>query len=319
MIPKVTVIIPAYNAEQFIEECVRSVLDQTLKEIEVILIDDGSTDRTGSILEELTVGRENVKLIHQENKGLYKSREIGLSIATGEYIGWVDADDFVSIKMYEVLYNTAVENNSELVICDYSWFPGAIATKGKWFREYNGVVDASFVEHNSQPWNKIVRRELMDRLQIGSFFTTCFDDIYIRLLMEARNPVTIREQLYNYRINSGSMSIRYKNVNHYERFVKASKNLRKIMKPVINNTYWADYFDYRIIYYLLMTMIVSANSNNKDIYESSKKEFLGMSPRNNQHFWSLIKEDFGIEKGFAICWLVPVNYNIANMITNIFM
>lgn len=199
---KVSVIIPAYNAEPYIEQCVNSVLYQTLEDIEIIFINDGSTDRTGEVLEQLVVGHPNARVIHQENKGLYRTREIGLSLATGDYVGWIDADDFVEPQMYEVLYNTAIEHDSELVICDYSWIPRKTRTKEKWFREYKGTVDVSFIEQNSQVWNKIVKRELLNRLGVGPLFISCFDEIYIRVLMEAKNPVNIKQPLYNYRVGS---------------------------------------------------------------------------------------------------------------------
>ena len=83
---KVSVIIPAYNAEPYIEQCVNSVLYQTLEDIEIIFINDGSTDRTGEVLEQLVAGHPNARVIHQENKGLYRTREIGLSLATGDYV-----------------------------------------------------------------------------------------------------------------------------------------------------------------------------------------------------------------------------------------
>lgn len=213
--PKVTVIVPAYNAEPYIEQCADSILHQTLNDMEVIFIDDGSTDRTGEIIDNLVKGYSNVRVIHQQNKGLYKTREIGLALATGDYVGWVDADDYVERNMFEILFNAALTNDSELVICDYSWFPEKITTKEKWFREYAGRVDTTFVERNSQPWNKIVKRELMERLNIGAYFVSCFDEIYIRILMAAKNPITIRQPLYNYRVGGGTMSSSYTNVTHY--------------------------------------------------------------------------------------------------------
>ena len=133
--PKVSIIIPAYNAEKYIVECVNAVLNQTLDDIEAIIIDDGSTDKTGVLIDELTKDISFAKVIHQENKGLYKTREIGLSLATGDYVGWIDADDYPELNMFEVLYNAALEHDSELVICDYSWFPEKIGTKEKWFRD----------------------------------------------------------------------------------------------------------------------------------------------------------------------------------------
>ena len=313
--PKVTVIIPAYNAEPYIEQCANSVLNQTLTDIEILFIDDGSTDQTGVILDRLTADHSNARVIHQENKGLYIGREIGLSLASGEYVGWVDADDYVEPEMFEVLYIAAIENDSELVICDYSWFPEKIATKEKWFREYRGKVDATFVERNSQPWNKIVKRELMERLNVGAYFVSCFDEIYIRLLMEAKNPVTIDKSLYNYRVGGGNMSSSYTNVPHYQRFVDASRELQTVMSNVITDSYWKDYFDYRVAYYLLMTMVVAANSGNRSAYEQNRQELLAIEPRynQNQHYWRILKENYGPLKAVVIGKVIPMGYGIAHL------
>lgn len=313
--PKVTVIIPAYNAEPYIEQCANSVLYQTLTDIEILFIDDGSTDQTGVILDRLTADHSNARVIHQENKGLYKAREIGLSLASGEYVGWVDADDYVEPEMFEVLYIAAIENDSELVICDYSWFPEKIATKEKWFREYRGKVDATFVERNSQPWNKIVKRELMERLNVGTYFVSCFDEIYIRLLMEAKNPVTVDKPLYNYRVGGGTMSSSYTNVSHYRRFVDASRELQTVMSNVITDSYWKDYFDYRVAYYLLMTMVVAANSGNRSAYEQNRQELLAIEPRynQNQHYWRILKENYGPLKAVVIGSVIPIGYGIAHL------
>ena len=317
--PKVSIIIPAYNAEKYIEECANAVLNQTLADIEVIFIDDGSKDKTGIILDELTKDIGYAKVIHQENKGLYKTREIGLSLASGDYIGWIDADDYPELNMFEVLYKAALEHNSELVICDYSWFPEKIATKEKWFREYKGKVDVSFVERNSQPWNKIVKRDLLLRLNIGSRFVKCFDEIYIQILMEAKNPVTIHDSLYNYRVGNGTMSSSYTNVNHYRRFVIASRELQNVMNDVMFDSYWRDYFNYRVIYYLLMTMIVAANSKDKASYKINHDELMAIKPAftNNQHFWPILKENYGSLKAFAIGRLIPISYSIANLVCRI--
>lgn len=311
--PKVTIIIPAYNAEPYIEQCAMSVLNQTLKDIEIIFIDDGSTDRTSEILDKLTKGHNNTRVIHQENKGLYRAREIGLSLATGDYIGWIDADDYAEMNMFEVLYNAAIEHDSELVICDYNWFSEKIATKEKWFREYKGTVDTTFVERNSQPWNKIVKRELMERLGVGPLFIPCFDEIYIWILMAAKNPVTVSQPLYNYRVGGGTMSSSYTNVAHYRKFVVASEELRNVMKPVVKDAYWRDYFDYRVAYYLLMTMVVAANSGDKEAYEQNRRELLAMKPKynKNQHYWKILQRNFGSFKSVVIGGVIPMSFTIA--------
>ena len=313
---KVSIIVPAYNTEQYIEKCANSVLHQTLKDIEILFIDDGSTDNTGIILDKLVAGHTNAQVVHQKNKGLYKSREIGLSLVSGEYVGWVDSDDYVEPQMYETLYNAAINHESELVICDYLWGPGKNKIKGKWFREFTGTIDTSFVEQNSQVWNKIVKRDLMTRLDIGSHFESCYDEIYIRVLMEAKNPVTINQPLYHYRLSKGTMSSSYTNVAHYRGFVKASEELRKVMQPVLKDSYWKDYFDNRVAYYLLATMIVAANAGDAEAYENNLMELQAMTPayNKNQHFWIILKRNFGGLKALLIGKVIPSNYKIAHFI-----
>ena len=196
-----------------------------------------------------------------------------------------------------------------------SWFPEKIATKEKWFREYKGTVDTTFVERNSQPWNKIVKRELMERLGVGPLFVPCFDEIYIWILMEAKNPVTISQPLYNYRVGGGTMSSSYTNVTHYRKFVNASEELRQVMKPVVQDKYWCDYFDYRVAYYLLMTMVVAANSGDNEAYEQNRRELLEMKPKynKNQHYWKILKENYGSLKAAVIGGVIPMDYAIAHL------
>lgn len=116
---KVSIIIPVYNAEKYLKKCIDSVLGQTLKEIEIILINDGSTDNSATILDEYAKNHKNIKVIHQTNSGPAKARNIALENANGEFIGFLDADDYVASDMFETLYNTASQHNVDIVISDY--------------------------------------------------------------------------------------------------------------------------------------------------------------------------------------------------------
>lgn len=116
---KMSIIIPCYNEECYIEKCLESVVNQTLSDIEIIVIDDGSTDDTVLICDEYEYKYPNkVKVIHQENAGQGKARNVGLSIAKGEYIGFVDADDWVDYRMFEKLYNHAKKYDADITFCD---------------------------------------------------------------------------------------------------------------------------------------------------------------------------------------------------------
>lgn len=117
--PKVSVLMPAYNVENYIKECMDSVLAQTLTDIEVICIDDGSKDSTGSILDEYAIKDNRVSVIHKDNTGYGNSMNIGLDNATGEFIGIVETDDFIEKNMFERLYALASENAVDVVKTNY--------------------------------------------------------------------------------------------------------------------------------------------------------------------------------------------------------
>lgn len=113
---KISVIIPVYNVEEYLKECLDSVINQTLKEIEIICIDDCSTDSSYSILEEYAKKDSRIVLIkNKENMGVGYNRNIGIKEAKGEYIGFIDSDDYISEDYYENLYNTAKKYNSDVV------------------------------------------------------------------------------------------------------------------------------------------------------------------------------------------------------------
>lgn len=129
--PKVTIIVPAYNAEKYLKECLDSVVSQTLDDIEVLLINDGSTDATETIFNDYAKRYSFIKVVHQQNCGIFLTRAKAIRMAKGDYIGWVDADDFVESDMFETLYRIANQDGSDLVYCDYSFFSGSKYDKGK--------------------------------------------------------------------------------------------------------------------------------------------------------------------------------------------
>ena len=114
--PKVSVIIPAYNTEQYIAKCLKSLISQTLKEIEIIVINDGSTDSTLEIINEFAAADGRIKVISQENKKQGAARNRGMEIAAGEYIGFVDSDDWVDPDFYEKLYNAVKKDNFDIAV-----------------------------------------------------------------------------------------------------------------------------------------------------------------------------------------------------------
>jgi glycosyltransferase involved in cell wall biosynthesis len=118
--PKVTVIVPVYNVEKYLSRCMKSLINQTLKDIEIILVDDGSPDSSKHMCDEYALQDCRIKVIHKENGGLGFARNSGLEIATGEFVAFVDSDDYVDLKMYETLYNQAKDLNLDTVFCGFN-------------------------------------------------------------------------------------------------------------------------------------------------------------------------------------------------------
>ena len=119
MSPKVSVVVPIYNVEPYLSQCVESLLTQTLRDMEIVLVDDGSPDRCGEIADGFAQDHSNVKVIHQSNAGLGPARNSGMSVATGEYIGFVDSDDWVMPTMFEKLYKAAKRVDADICVGGY--------------------------------------------------------------------------------------------------------------------------------------------------------------------------------------------------------
>ncbi|MBR3628081.1 MAG: glycosyltransferase family 2 protein [Elusimicrobia bacterium] len=120
--PKISVIVPTYNVEKYLSQCLDSILNQTFKDFECICINDGSTDNSLSILQKYASKDNRIKIINQENKGLSGARNAALKIVTGKYITFVDSDDFVSSDYLEKLINLAEKENSDIVYCRHKMY-----------------------------------------------------------------------------------------------------------------------------------------------------------------------------------------------------
>ena len=119
----ISIITPVYNVEKYLPQCIDSVIAQTFSDWELILVDDGSTDRSGAICDEYAAKDARVRVIHKENSGQADSRNIALRMARADLIGYVDSDDWIEPDMYEVLYRTMTETGADISVCGYSRTP----------------------------------------------------------------------------------------------------------------------------------------------------------------------------------------------------
>lgn len=167
--PKVSVIIPVYGVEKYIERCARSLFEQTLDDIEYIFVDDCSQDRSIQILNQVLLKypqRKNNVIIcrHEKNLGLPVARQTGLKIASGEYIAHCDSDDWVDKNLYELLYNKALETSADVVICDVSVSDDNRVVKRMPAKSYlhknDYILDMMYLEQPWSLWNKLIRRDI---------------------------------------------------------------------------------------------------------------------------------------------------------------
>ena len=275
--PKVSVILPVYNVGKYLRESLESLINQTLKDIEIICVNDGSTDDSYEILEEYKAKDSRIKVIHKENKGTGAARNDGLKLATGECIGFVDPDDWVKPNMFERLYSLIQEKDLDIAMC----MPDGYDEKNAVNAPFPYFVDANFekiiddrifnwrdLSPFSYPmcvWNKLYKKELFDKHNIDFAEGLDFEDhkVIFGTLLTAEKMFFIREKLYVYRFNR-------------EGSVLTDNNRRLIDHIKI--------FD-----------IVENIMNNTNTMELLRNDFLTYKIHNLLYYYSMIKEEFKSE------------------------
>ena len=170
--PKVSVIIPIYNQEKYLRECLETVLLQNLQEIEVICVNDGSTDESLSILKEYAKRDDRIVVVSQENKGVSAARNVGIEIAKGEYISFIDSDDWVAPNFIEKLYETAVKNNADISACGiircrkHYKIPLLVYDKSVVTANYNKKLELADIPTYCYVWNKLFLMDIIRKNNI---------------------------------------------------------------------------------------------------------------------------------------------------------
>ena len=206
--PDISIIVPIYNAEKYIAKCVDSLVNQTKKELEFILINDGSTDNTEEIIK--TYKDKRIKYYKNKNQGIGKTRNFGISKSTGKYIMFLDSDDYLSKNACQKMYEKILESNSDLVICDfYKVYDSGKTEEVKLpnFSETSLKGKPSIInEINLAPWNKIYKRELIIKNKIKFIENLKYEDapFVIEALSKAKKISKLNESLNYYVIHGNS-------------------------------------------------------------------------------------------------------------------
>lgn len=316
---KVSVIIPVYNKEKYLKQCLDTVVNQTLKDIEIVIVNDGSTDKSDEIIKQYSQKYDNIKVIEQENKGVIEARIIGYQNATGEYIGWVDADDFIDINMYKELYESTIGGKYDIAICNYKFFPNSTNKKNVWYSDFKGKIDYNFLRKSTLQWNKIVKRDLLEEVNIVNLFRTMGEGSYTMVILSTNKIVTINKKLYNYRIGHESLSTNYNNCEWYEKNVIKAKNRLEIIKDSKFAQEWSEYFEYSVFYSILIMLIVAINCNDKKLYKKYQKEIKQQKYKENKYTKMVLEEDRGKLKTFVLINIIPNSYILSLPIVKIFL
>lgn len=234
---EISIIVPVYNVEKYLENCIESILNQTFKDFELILVDDGSTDNSGKICDIYEKKDSRIKVIHKNNGGLSSARNTGLDIACGKYVGFVDSDDSIHPKMYEVLYNLIEKYKSDISCCNYK-YTYDISNQNHEELNLNEVIEMSNIEAIEKlydkdlgvrlvvAWNKLYHKRLFEniRYEIGRIHEDEF--IAHRILYRCKKIVYINNELYYYLQRKDSIMSKKSNKNSVDAFLAKSDRMR---------------------------------------------------------------------------------------------
>ena len=211
---KISVVVPVYNTEKYLKRCLNSLINQTFKDIEIICVDDGSTDNSMEILNEYAAKDSRIKIITQSNAGVSVARNNGIKIATGDYISFIDADDSVDLKFLDKLYNAATTNNSDIAVAPIirkkkSTERFRVNYSGeKIYTSLQDKLDICKIPDCSYVWNKLYKAELVKQFKFkeGMYF----EDVQWlpEVIKHANSVVTVDQTYYTYYKNPNSIVVR---------------------------------------------------------------------------------------------------------------
>lgn len=318
--PKVSVIVSVYNVEQYLKECLDSIVNQTLKEIEIICIDDGSTDSSLEILKEYAKHDNRITILKQQNLRAGIARNAGLSVAKGEYLSFLDSDDFFELNMHESMYNKAKENDVDIVMCNaYRYDDTSKQIKMKFGIYENNIPSSDLFNSDllgknwcniSIPtaWNKLYKRIFIIKNKIYfQNLSSCNDVGFDYSALSVANKITFLKDCFVY----------------YRMFTKVQTSHNRGAKAInIFNAYYfiKNYLEKHNRSYLI-------NFLNSAIHSNVRFEVLNCSPEQLEIFkaksilllendWDIFKEDFDISTninylllGFIPLLSIKIQYN----------
>lgn len=290
---KVSIIVPIYNVEKYLKRCVESLINQTYKNIEILLIDDGSTDNSGKICDELERIDNRIKVYHKENGGLGSARNYGYKYAAGEHILFLDSDDYIELNTIE---NMMEYSGYDIVCCGFDRVDEK--TKKVYSQEMikmpfdeleitdETIMEAAFLSPSG--WGKLFRKELLSNIEFSEDKRAIEDTLfYLEVIPKAKKIKYIKKILWHYMVREDSliMSITEEKADLFE------KNLLEIKKKYIENNYNNAKFDFLTIQVFIHNCISipSRLYTNKEINMNKRLKHIKRYMNDNFTNWKKIK------------------------------
>lgn len=285
----ISIIVPIYNVEKYIKKCIGSLIDQTYKKIEILLIDDGSPDKCGIICDEFAEKDDRIKVIHQTNGGLSDARNTGLNESKGKYIVFVDSDDYVEKKYVELLYKTIIKNNVQISQCGINKFFNDTNAKERIGYEQNLSINSKQMMldlydgkwENIVVWNKMYSKKLFENIRFPKGKIHEDEFTTYKLLFLSNEIAIISDCLYNYRQTNESIMGKKYNIKRLDVIDAMQERLEFYKEKKDDELYKITYLCYlnniKRAYFRVKENIKDSNEiqeNLKKIYKEKSIKFL---------------------------------------------
>lgn len=284
----VTIVVPIYNVEKFLSRCVDSILNQTYEHLEIILVDDGSTDNSSVICDEYKKNNERIKVIHKPNGGLSDARNAGLNIATGKYVAFIDSDDYITVDAIEDMLFKLKENNAQIAVCNMIRFFDNEKNEPFYKPTENAIVlnENDRFQTLNQPsvCNKLFLSELFKNIRFpkGKFYEDTF--VYHKLAYLSKSIVLTGKDSYWYFLRENSILGSQKLSDKYFDFIEAVYERTKFL-------YNKKVYDYSLEAFFSLYASVSKAYKSIPKNESNKTKFREAFREYNELYDLFIKDN----------------------------